>query len=206
MLPPYQLELGPNVAYVQRQSASPTQGVNSRSALAPGLLGRATLAPWLAVSFRYTRSFHTLDLGSGALGTSAARLEAASELQVTTLQGALQPTWAVTPRLRLYASAGLGWGSVIAPAIRLKGETSSTIRQRRGVFFEAPLGVGLTWWALPRWLTVTYEASYAPTFGSSGDAYTPDAYVDLTGQNATVRAMPSFRGSAYHHFAIALTI
>ena len=206
MLPPYQLELGPDVAYVQRLSASPTEGVSSRSALAPGLLGRATLVPWLAVGFRYNRSFHTIDLSSGALRTSAPVLEAASDLQVTTLQGSLQPTWQARPTLRLYASLGLGWGSVIAPAIRLQGTTPSTIRQRRGVFVEVPLGLGVTWWALPRWLSVTYEASYAPASGSSGDAYTPDTYVSPSGQNATAGPMPSFLGSAYHHFAIALTI
>lgn len=206
MLPPYQLELGPDVAYVQRLSASPTQGVSSRAALAPGLLGRAHLLPWLAVGFRYTRSFHTLELSPGALGTTASKLEAASTLQVTTLQGSLQPTWALTPTLRLYGSVGLGWGSVIAPAIRLTGATPSAIRQRRGVFVEAPVGLGLTWWVFPRWISLTYESNFAPAFRSSGDAYTPDAYVDPTGQNATAAPMPSFRGSAYHHFTIALTI
>jgi hypothetical protein len=30
--------------------------------------------------------------------------------------------------------------------------------------------------------------------------------VDLSGRNATAGPMPSFLGSAYHHFAIALTI
>ncbi|MCS6901339.1 MAG: hypothetical protein RMJ98_16900 [Myxococcales bacterium] len=206
MQPPYQLELGPDVAYVQRLSASPTRGVSSRSALAPGLLGRATLLSWLTVGFRYNRSFHTIDLSSGALGTSAPKLQAASDLQVTTLQGALQPTWQVRPSLRLYASLGMGWGSVMAPAIRLQGATPSTIRQRRGVFVEAPLGLGITWWILPRWLSVTYEASYATAFGSSGDAYTPDTYVNLAGQNATASPMPSFLGSGYHHFTVALTI
>ena len=206
MLPPYQLELGPDLAYVHRASASPARGVSSRAALAPGLLGRLALLPWASVSFRYTRSFHTLDLASGALGTSAPTLQAASNLQVTTLQGALQPTWALHPRLRLFASLGLGWGSVVAPAIRLVGESPSTIRQRRGVFLEAPLGLGLTWWALPRWIALSYEASYAPAFRSSGDAYTPEAYVDRSGQNATAAAMPTFRGSAYHHFTVALTL
>lgn len=205
-LPPYQLELGPTVAHVQRMSAAPTHGVRSTSALAPGLLGRLSLLPWLALSFRYTRSFHTIELSSGALGTDVAPLQAASQLQVTTLQGALQPTWQVHPRLRLFGSLGLGWGSVIAPAIRIGELSPSTLRQRRGVFIEAPIGLGLSWWALPRWLSVSYEASFAPAFGSSGDAYTPDTYVNPQGLNAVASPMPTFRGSAYHHFTLALTL
>lgn len=206
MLPPYQLELGPDVAYVQRLSASPTQGVGVRSALSPGLFSRAYLLPWFAVGFRYTQSYHILDLSPEGLGTNSPKLEAASEFRVTTLQGSVQPTWVVRPTLRLYSSIGLGWGSVTTPSIRLTGPASSAIRQRRGVFVEVPVGLGVTWWVFPRWISLTYESIFAPAMFSSGDAYSPDSYISPSGQNAIATPMPTFRGNAYHHFAIALTI
>lgn len=204
--PPYQLELGPDVAFVQRLSASSAAGASAKAALAPGMLGRAYLWPWLGLTVRYNRAEHTLVLEPGALQTGAAALEPAADLQVTTLQAALQPTVQIRPTLRLFASAGLGWGSVIAPAIRLPGATLSSIRQRRGVQVEVPLGVGLGWWVLPRWVNISYEASLAPAYSSSGDAYSTDIYVNQQGKNAFVGPLPRFTTSAYHHLSITLTL
>lgn len=204
---PYQLELGPDVAYVQRLTSSPTHGADAKATFAPGMLGRAYLWPWLGVTVRYTRAAHTLELSPGALQTGGTSpLSAANDLKVTTLQGALQPTWHLRPTLAVFASAGAGWGSVVVPSIRVMGSVLSSIRQRRGVLLEAPLGLGVSWWVLPRWVNVSLESTYAITFGSSGDAYATDVYVNEQGRNATVGPMPTFTGSAYHHFTVALTL
>jgi opacity protein-like surface antigen len=203
---PYQFELGPSLALASRVASPASDNIRYNAAFAPGLLVRITLAPWLRVGGRYTRALHNTTLSAGALQTDSTSLTPSDATHVTTLDGYLYPTWNATSALHVYGVIGLGWGSVLTPAVRVDTDTGPTLRLRQGVFLESPFGLGAAYDVLPGWLSVSFETLYAPAFSSSGDSFSTDTYLDRRGQLAPVGPYPTFSRTFYQYLTLSLTL
>lgn len=201
----YQLEFGPSLAFVARQAPSSNSSVHYDATLAPGLDIRISLLPWLRTSARYLRALHDVTFAPGALATSARALSSEA-VHMTTLDLTLHPVVDVSPRLHLMGTAGVGWASVVARPVALDPPSGPTLRLRKGVFLESLVGLGLVVDLVPSWVTLSYEAIYAPTFGASGDVFATDPFVDASGQHATVGPFPAPRASYYHRATLALSL
>jgi hypothetical protein len=206
----YQLELGPSLIYSARRTEKTGDGVSYDNTLAPGLLIRLSLAPWLRVSGHYERALHALNLPEGALGLrdKGATVEPSEALHITTISGYLHPTLNLGERFHLLGSVGIGWSSVVAPRIQITqpSGTVTTLRLRTGVFLEVPVGASIVWDVIPGWVTLSYEAMYAPTFGSSGDAFSKDPYVNPQGAIDVVGPLPVVYGSFNQLLTVALAL
>jgi hypothetical protein len=203
---PYQLELGPSLVLASRTTNKTADDVRYSAALAPGLLMRITLAPWLRLGGRYTRALHDTSLPAGSLQTASTSLTPSDATHVTTLDGYLYPTWNATRALHIFGVIGIGWGSVLTPAVRVDSPTGSTLRLRQGVFLESPFGLGVAFDVLPGWLSLSAETLYAPAFSSSGDSFSNDTYIDRRGMPAVVGPYPTFARSFYQSLTLSLTL
>lgn len=210
--PDYQLEVGPTVTLVSRRSSEPSSSITVSSAFAPGLHFRVALLPWLRVSGRYSRALHDVKLAPGALGTSAvspsggASVVEVDPLHVTSIDGRVHPTYSPVPRLHLMASVGLGWSSALLPRVRENPPSGPSQRLRTGSFIDVPLGLGVVVDVVPRWVTISYEATYAPTLKTSGDLYTSEGWVKGDGQLGEAGAFTRFGASFGHAVALSLSL
>jgi hypothetical protein len=203
---PYQLELGPSVVVASRVASASADNIHYSPALAPGLLVRISLAPWLRLGGRYTRALHTTELPPGAFGTVSTSLTPSDSTHVTSLDAYLYPTWNAARGLHVFGVIGIGWASVLTPAVRVDSPTGPTLRLRQGVFLESPFGLGLAYDVFPNWVSVSFETLYAPAFSSSGDSFNKDTYLDTSGHSATVGPYPTITHSFYQYLTVALTL
>jgi hypothetical protein len=108
----------------------------------------------------------------------------------------ISPTLHVGERLRLWVTAGGGWGHIAydyftqtSPA----GAVNPTVvfPGRSETFFDVPFGLGGSIVLIPRWLSAHVElmASVAPS--QIGDALDPGQYIGANGMMRTVGPMPS---------------
>jgi hypothetical protein len=94
----------------------------------------------------------------------------------------LAPTLPISERLRIWLAVGVGWGRFNFDSMTvMQGAEEFTVRERKGVFVEFPLGLGISFDVIERWMAIGYEAVAAPVVGQSGDAYEPSQTVDANG-------------------------
>jgi hypothetical protein len=118
----------------------------------------------------------------------------------------LAPTWNISSRWRAWLSAGVGYGR-----IGFRGMVATEpdgrrleIPYRDGVFVELPVGIGVSFDVLPRWLAIRYEASGAPVVGQSGLAHEPLRIVDSDGKTREIGAFGAIQASFVHALGVAL--
>lgn len=205
--PLYQLELSPTVFHAIRFSEDNGSKISYDNAIAPGLLIRISLAPWLRLSGRYGRAQHGISPPPGSLEiTSGNTFKPLDEVSITSISGFLHPTLNITKSLHLLGTVGIGWSSVVTPQIKIDPPDGTTLRLRTGVFLEVPFGGAIVWDVIPKWVTLSYEVLYAPAFGASGDVFSRDPYINKAGVPAVVGAFPRFNGSLYQMLNVSLSL
>lgn len=211
------IEVGADAAFVLRpfHNGVVESPIRYESAIAWGLHAHWNALPWLRLTPYFLDVHHGLDIPQGALATSSDNTIdptwALSDTTVTTYVFGLkvQPTLNFTPRLRAWITAGVGWGRFGFPEMTVitdpeepdNAETNFVIRQRKSVFVEFPLGLGISFDVIDRWLALELESTAAPMTGQSGNAH---ERFQAIGPDGTVRDVGRF-GAAQVSFVQALS-
>jgi hypothetical protein len=130
---------------------------------------RIELREWLGLRLFFLYGQHGVTIASGNLGLPGQDVQQ-PDIAVTQLGARLEPTWVVTPRLRLWAGLGAAWARAEAPRPMLGG-TGALTAEREGVFLELGGGLGASFDVVPRWLTVWTSASIAAVVDETGDLF-----------------------------------
>lgn len=216
--PPWEprLEIGGAFAFVLRPFANavaPETGINYKPAPGWGVVLRWTIYDWIAIHPYFIDSHHRLDIPAGALATGASDSIAPDATiqtnSVTTFSfGAkLAPTWEIIPRLRVWAAVGIGWGRFEFPTMTLtEGDSSYVVEDREGVFVEFPMGLGISYDVIDRWLAVGYEATAAPITGQTGSAHEPFQAVDADGNTRDVGPLGAIEASIVQTLSVTVIL
>lgn len=199
--PPWarRLEIGGHFAFVLRPLAKGVVRTDIGYDPAPGwgIHLHWNIADWFRFSPYFLDSHHVLNIPQGGLAQPESATSISPEAtvetgKVTTFSFGvkLQPTWNISDRLRTWATVGAGWGRFEFPVMTVtEGNETYAIRERSGVFVEFPLGLGISFDIIERWLAVEYEALAAPATAQSGDAHQP---FQVTSEGGELREVGEF--------------
>jgi len=150
---------------------------------------KAPLHRYLRFGIYYQRAYHEAQLPASSLGPAGTEFDFGSVLALS-LGARAEPTLPLTPRLRLSAIIGAGWGRITTPKMTVKAPNASyTVYEREGVFVEIPMGLAVYYDIIPEWLAISAAATYAPNLAQTGNLYERLQYVDSAG---TMQRAPSF--------------
>jgi hypothetical protein len=168
---------------------------------------------WLQFSPYFVWGEHPVHIPPGSLSTSSpntVRRDAVIDsFKVSTFAfGAkVAPTWPIRKGWRLWLSAGVGYGRFGFHNMKVtEGNKSYDLPNRDGVFVELPVGLGISYDVLPRWLVISYEASGAAVVGQSGPAHTTDQAVDADGKVRDVGPVGAIQASFVQTLGIGIIL
>jgi len=211
------LEVGADVAFAMRpfHNGVVESDIGYSNAIAWGLHAHWNALDWLRFTPYFINIHHGVEPGLGSLATdspnSISPTWAVQKSTVKTYSFGLkvQPTLNFTDRLRAWVTVGMGWGRFDFPEMTVDTRPDDqppgddevfTIRKRKAVFVEFPLGLGISWDVIDRWLAIEFESTAAPMSGQSGNAL--EVY-QAVAPNGEVREVGPF-GAAQVTFIQAL--
>jgi hypothetical protein len=174
-------------------------------------LGYGVHLNWQLVRhLRFTLYFegarHAVELGKDALGLPG---YVTSDSVNTYMFGVrFSPSLAFTSRMRGWLTAGFGWGRFEFPRMKAQdaGQAAYTLPERSEYVAEIPLGVGLSFDLIPRWLSVQAELVASPLFGQVGTAVITSQAIDAEGKKRTVGALPDLNASIVQSIGFSLLL
>ena len=120
----------------------------------------------------------------------------------------LEPVLWLNDRLRLWLTAGVGWGRMHVPEMAVDDPAHGqfAVDSRSSVFVEFPLGMGVGVDIIERWLTLEYEVTARPMSGQSGEALQSVQAVDAQGALVDVGPVEHLDASFVHALTLALIL
>jgi opacity protein-like surface antigen len=199
------LELGGGLAVVATPVSTDGDGKATSIRLRPNV-GFHVRAGWEV--FRYlwftgyvVESDHGLTLPAGSLmlpGTLSAGMA-----HVYTFGARLSPTLPIGSRVRLFVTAGAGWGRVEYPSLQ---GTSFTVHARAANIVEVPLGVGAAFEVVPRWLRIHLELTGSIVPSQTGDALEDSGQTVIGGMIHNVGPMPRLDATIVQTLGLSLVL
>ena len=197
------IEVGADLLYLSR----PTGGlVHLDATVGYGAHLDWQLVRHLRFTFYLEGARHPVQLGKGALRLPG---YVTSDAVNTYMFGVrFSPSIAFSPRLRGWLTAGFGWGRFEFPRMNAQdpGQAVFTIPERSEYVAELPLGVGLSFDLIPRWLSLRAEFTAAPLFGQVGTAVITSQAIDAEGKKRTIGALPDLHVSIVQSLGLSLLL
>jgi hypothetical protein len=216
--PPWErrLEIGASFAFVIRPFAQALAPTDIAYSPAPGFGVHIhwPVFEWLRIHPYFIHAFHSLDIPQGALQASTSlsispEATISDESVATFVLGAkIAPTLPFSDRWRGWVTAGIGWGRLEFPTMTVTEPdgVSYEIRDRSGVMVEFPLGIGIAFDVIERWMSVHYEATAAPITGQTGAAHEIFQAVDGDGEIRDVGAFGAIEASFVQTLGVSLIL
>ncbi|MFO0757327.1 MAG: hypothetical protein U0359_12600 [Byssovorax sp.] len=205
------LELGADFGMVVRPGTTDPAGaetpVRLRPAPAWGIHLGWPVFRYLHFSGYFIGAAHDLGLPAGSFGQGGTLV--ASDPVYTYVFGArVMPTYPFTDRLRVWLTAGAGWGKMTYPRIdvTVPGHTPYTLHERHAYIAELPVGIGVTYEVIPRWLNVELGVTAAALLSQQGDALEPGQAIDFAGKKRPVGAAPKLDTSLVQTLGVSLIL
>jgi hypothetical protein len=209
------LEIGVDLAYLSRPLAQALAPSETYYPAAPGfgVHLRWNVLSWLRFHPYFLRSVHDVNLPAGSLqsGTPTSILAAADygplTVETFVFGAKLAPTLPLGERTRAWASVGVGWGRFqFRPQAISERGGEFELPRRNGVFAEVPVGLGIAYDIVPRWVALSYEVVYASAFGQSGAAHEVVQAVDADGATRDVGPLGAVEGSFAQTIGLSLIL
>jgi hypothetical protein len=192
------IDVGPDFGVVGRPSNR--DSVSYGAAFAIGGHALIELTRWLGFRALFLRSDHPVTIDRGKFGFPNTDVHQ-PDLELVLVAGRFEPTWVVSPRLRLWVGAGAGLAYFAAPVSTTTGRFQVQSARRTGVAVDIGGALGGTFEVIPDWFTVALSGSAAFTTGHTGDAFQSPQSFDSTGRlyyrgsDFYLAALPEFAGS-----------
>ncbi len=210
------LEIGASFAFVLRPFAEALGPTDISYAPAPGFQVHLhwPVFDWLRFNPYFLHAFQALEIPPGALTSGTANSIGAeatiSDASVATfvLGAKIAPTLNFSDRWRGWLTAGIGWGRFEFPTMTVTENdgTSYEIRERAAVVVEFPLGAGIAFDVIERWMSIHYEATAAPITGQSGAAHEVFQAVDADGEIRDVGGFGAIEASFVQTLGVSLIL
>ena len=192
------VDVGPRALLVTRLAESEIDGERTGISYDPapgvGAALRVLAHRYFQVGASWSWATHTLSFDPGALGirgTVESNSVTSYELAVH-----LMPTLPIGDRVRLWASAGVGWGRHYYPPMHVSDATGSfTVRDRAASFVDFPLGIGGLVEIVPQWLSIDLDVLAAPALPEDGSARIPIDTLDGAGRRHRIGPIPGAKVS-----------
>ena len=197
------LEVGPDALFIARPTSS---AVHLGATLGYGAHLNWELLSHLRFTFYVEAARHPLTFDAGALGQPG---KITSPAVSTYMFGArFSPTLPLTPRLRAWLTAGFGWGRFEYPRMTAQdpGQATFTIPERSGYIVELPLGLGIAFDIIPRWLSIQAELTGAFLIGHQGSAFDPAQAIDAAGKKRAIGLLPHLDASIVQSIGLSLLL
>jgi hypothetical protein len=188
----HSVELGPDIGVIERPAEN-GYGVRYGAAVAYGAHIQIPLASFLRFTAHYARTSQEVELGPGALGTSAP-VQANERLRSYTIGARIQPTWNASRRLHLWVNLGVGWGIMTAPGVHVAAPVPYAVGIHSAAFVEFPFGVGGEFDIVPGWAGLTLDLTAGPVSGGLDPSRRQQA-IDAAGKLFEVPSLPAFRST-----------
>jgi hypothetical protein len=151
-------------------------------------------------------SRHPLDLPAGSLGVPVSLTGPAA--WTFTFGARLSPTFPIGPHVRLWATAGAGWGRIGYPRLCPTEPCGSqwVVRERPAYLVEVPLGIGAAFEIIPRWLRLHLETTASVIPSQTGEALEHTQTIDNAGKTHDVGPMPRIDGAITQTIGLSLVL
>jgi hypothetical protein len=120
----------------------------------------------------------------------------------------ISPTLPIGTRVRLWLTAGAGWGQIRYQRLCPKTPCGSTfvVRERAAAIVEVPMGFGASFEVIPRWLRVHMELTGALAPSQTGPAYDHTQAIDANGKIRDVGPMPRIDATIVQTIGLSLVL
>ncbi|MFT3766839.1 MAG: hypothetical protein QM820_15180 [Minicystis sp.] len=147
--------------------------------------------PYLWFTGYVIESRHPLGLPPGSLGLPV-QLDNGDAAWMYTFGARLSPTLPLGSRVRLWITAGAGWGRIEYPRLCPKQpcDGSFLVRERAASILEIPVGIGAAVEIIPRWLRLHVELMGSVLPNQGGAALEHAQTIDAAGKMRDVLPMP----------------
>lgn len=192
------LDVGGDFVVMERPATGERNGNPSPVRYAPatgfGIHVRWALFEHLHITAYYLDCHMPVLLPEGALGQTGTLSSPPVETFSFGIRVSPSMTWG---RFAGWLTAGGGWGRMEFGRVRVETPQGATylLRERSGTFAEIPLGLGLSYQIIPKWLSVDVELTGAFNIGQHGEAFDPAQTVDASGKKRVVDPMPALDGT-----------
>lgn len=210
------IEIGPDIALVNRFGSNDAEGqptgIRLKPAVGLGVHARWEIFDYLRFSAFFVHAEHELALQTGALAqpgpiTAEPREGGAPTVRSLALGARLAPTLPLGDRARSWLSVGVGYDRFDFDRMRVSDPGGEfTVRERGASYVEIPLGLGVSFDIIRRWLTIELETSGAFVLGRGGDATREGQAIDAQGRRRTIGALPQTRGSFVQTLGLSLVL
>jgi hypothetical protein len=197
------IEIGPDAIFVARPTSSQ---VHLQATAGFGAHLNWELLSHLRFTFYVEAARHPLTFDAGALGQPG---KITSPAVSSYMFGArFSPTLPLTPRLRAWLTAGIGWGRFEYPRMTAQdpGQAAFMIPERSAYIVEVPLGLGIAFDIIPRWLSIQAELTGAFMVGHQGSAFEPGQAIDAAGKKRTIGTLPHLDASIVQSIGLSLLL
>ena len=204
------IDFGVDAAFVFRfaENASVGTGANPsyEPALGFGVHGRIMLARYLGFTGYFVDSSHTVSLPSGSLGLQG-QLDTA-KLDTYAFGARLTPTYPINERLRVWLTAGFGWGRLELRRMEVTppGQSSYVVRERADSFLEVPFGIGGSYDVIRNWLALDLESTVSIASDQQDESWASMQAVDASGRRVAVGPMPPISASFVQTLGFSLIL
>lgn len=188
------LEVGPFFGYTLRSSKS--DAISYLVAPTWGFYARPQVTPWLGIRLFYRQESIPVSVARGGLELPAWPLGATDfdqpNLRLRSLGARAEPTWVVSPRLRLSALIGIAWLRYVAPEPVSRGDLKIDTAARSAVELNTSLGASVSYDIIPDWFALSLGVTHGFVHNRSGDAYDP-VQAFANGGRLFLGPLPHFR-------------
>jgi hypothetical protein len=203
------LEVGGGASIVATPATRDGDGGTTGVRLRPGP-GFHVRVSWEALPYLWftgyvVESRHPLDLPAGSLGVPGALTGGAAWMY--TVGARLSPTLPLGSRARLWLTAGAGWGRLNYPRLcpREPCTGNRLVPERAASMLEIPIGLGVAFEIIPRWLRLHLELTGSLVPSQSGPALEHSQTID-GGRKLDVRPMPALDGIVTQTIGLSLVL
>lgn len=161
---------------------------------------------WLRFSAYLVDARPPLTLPEGALGGPGT--VASDWAHVFRFGARFAPMLALTDRLRLWASAGIGWGRIEYPRMSVTepGRAAFMIRERADSVLDLPVGIGASFEVIPRWLRLELDLSYGIGLSQQGTGLDAAQAIDAEGRKRVIAGLPKIDGTVVQTLGVSLLL
>lgn len=165
-------------------------------ALTWGIYARPEITSWLGVRLYYRYESIPVSVRRGGLELPDWPLGDTDieqpNLRLRSFGARVEPTWVVTPRLRLMGIVGIAWLRFVAPAPTSRGDLNIQTASRSAVGLNPTFGLGASFDVIPDWLVFGASVTYGLATNRTGSAYeSVQAFAD--GRRLFLAPLPRFR-------------
>ena len=219
--PPWYEEIeigGDAVSGVRTIPSGDTSGVRYRPAIGFGLHARWEMLSFLQFTTYFVDLRHTLDFAPGALSVKSDNRPFDSQgsqfdiprVHTFSFGARFQPMVWVTSRFRGWLSAGIGWGRLEFSRMTITPPKSAntapfTSDARSDPFVEFPLGWGIGFELIPKWLSLEYEFNGSFIEDQGGTAVM-QAQIFPGGRLEHIGGFPTFNGLFTNTLGLSLRL